>query len=86
MIDTLKQFLEEYADGADVWFLLPSGVIYGQLTDVGSKKNPETVTLTNAFYFVADHKMELHEATIRVDQIAGWGEDFVERKAFDLGV
>jgi hypothetical protein len=76
MIDELQKFLEEYEDESDVWFLLPSGVIYGKLNTIGGErdKDPQTVTLSESFYYSGNEKRELDIATILVDQIGGWGE------------
>ena len=74
MNDELKDFIKqlEEQDEGDVWFLTPGGVIHGMIVKNPSG-SPKIITLSKAFYLTGGKATELGTATVRVDQILGWG-------------
>jgi len=74
MLDELQEFISFYQH-KDVYFLLPSGVLYGKLS-FSTVQAPQIIRLTQAYYFSGNEKKVLAGlVSIRTDQIVGFGAE-----------
>ena len=74
MLDELQEFIS-FFQHKDIYFVLPSGVLYGKLS-FSTAKAPETIHLTQAYYFSGNEKKVLAGlVAIRTDQIIGFGAE-----------